>query len=64
MIEIHILFSNRTLFENSIFPIRESTKSMGNIMVCKRYSFSGILGGARETHGERVSHALNKNSLC
>ena len=34
-------------------------KSMWNTMECKRDSFSSALGGARETHWERVSHALN-----
>ena len=33
-------------------------KSMWNTMKCKRDSFSGVLGGAKETHWERVSHAL------
>ena len=32
---------------------------MCNTMECKRDSFSGAFGGARGTHWERVSHALN-----
>ena len=35
-------------------------KSMWNTMRCKRDNFSGALGGARETHRERVSHALKR----
>ena len=33
---------------------------MWNTMECKRDSFSGALGGARETHWEYVSHRLNE----
>ena len=33
-------------------------KSMWNTMECERDSSSGALGGARETHWERISHAL------
>ena len=32
---------------------------MWNTMECKRDSFSGVLGGARETRWECVSHRLN-----
>ena len=32
-------------------------------MECKRDSFSGALGGARETHREYVSHRLNEYTL-
>ena len=34
------------------------TKAMWNTMECKRDSFSGVLGGARETRWECVSHRL------
>ena len=35
-----------------------SFKSMWNTMECKRDRFTGALGGARESHWERISHAL------
>ena len=35
-------------------------KTMWNTMECKRDSFSGAVGGARETHWDRVSHALKE----
>ena len=34
-------------------------KSMWNTMECKRDSFSGALGGARETNWDCVSHRIN-----
>ena len=36
----------------------KNIQSMWNTMDAKRDNFSGALGGARETHWERVSHAL------
>ena len=40
------------------FFLFDSLKAMWNIMECKRDSFSGVLGGARETRWECVSHCL------
>ena len=51
------LIFDRGCVRISYYPLR--IKSMWNTMKCKKDSFSGALGGARETHWECVSHRLN-----
>ena len=48
-----------TYVYTSIEGTSECSQSMWNTMKCNRESFSGALGGVRETHWECVSHALN-----
>ena len=47
----------------ALHSVSHRLKSMWNTMECKWDGFSGALGGTRETHWERVSHALNSDSL-